>query len=105
MTFSSVRAETDEIISSPWLVARLTAALSSALNLGIHDAGQVSFRRQYCFLVRPVEIRAVHRSTQVGQKHAAAFQIQGDTDSFHQMVENNYRLFLAISLSRIHRRA
>src|SRR6266853_5631788 len=105
MTFSSFRTETSEPISFSLLIAGFTAALSGALNLGIHDAGQVSFRRQYCFLVRPVEIRAVHRSTQVGQKHAAAFQIQGDTDSFHQMVENNYRLFLAISLSRIHRRA
>jgi hypothetical protein len=44
--------------------------------------GQVTFRPKQRLLVRPVEIRAVDGSTQVSQKHAAAFQIQGDTDSF-----------------------
>src|SRR6266404_7178150 len=103
MTFSSLRAEASEPISFSLLIARFAAALSGALrNFGVRDAGQVPFRRKHRLPVRAVETRAVDGSTQVGQKHAAAFQIQGDTDSFLQVVENNLRFFLAISLRGIH---
>src|SRR5580658_2018350 len=71
---------------------------------GVRDTGQVPFRGKHCLLVRPVEICAIDRSTQVGQKHAAPFQIQSDTDSLHQMVENNHRFLFAISSGRIHGR-
>src|SRR5580704_6347783 len=73
-------------------------------NFGVRDTGQVPFRGKHCLLVRPVEIRAINGSTQVGQKHAAAFQIQSDPDSFHQMVGNNHRFLFAISSGWIHGR-
>src|SRR5580698_6718950 len=73
-------------------------------NFGVRDTGQVPFRGKHCLLVRPVEIRAINGSPQVGQKHAATFQIQSDPDSFHQMVENNHRFLFAISSDRIHGR-
>src|SRR5271155_5818015 len=107
MTFSSFRAEANEPIPISFLIVsvinRYDLWWRSSLrgrNFGVCDAGQVPFRREHRLLVSPVEIRAIDGSTQVGQKHPAAFQIQGDTDSFHQMVENNHRLFLVISLGR-----
>jgi hypothetical protein len=96
--FSSFRAEAGELIHFT-LMNRQGLIVK---NLGVRDAGQVSFRPKHCLLVGPIEIRAIDGSTQVGQKHAAAFQIQGDTDSFLQMVENNLRFFPAISLRGIH---
>src|SRR5690242_3746492 len=91
-TFSSFRAEASELISFSLLIADLRRSYLGTLYLGVHDACQVPFRPKQGLLVRAVKIRAVDRSTQVGQKHAAAFQIQGDSDSFHQMVENYHRL-------------
>src|ERR1700751_2148065 len=109
--FSNLRAEASELISFSLSVRSLIVenlwwrSSLGCRNLAVHDDGQVSFCHEHCILVRPVEIRAIDASTQVGQKHAAAFPIQGDTDSFHQMVENNLRFFRAISLRRIHGRS
>ena len=53
--------------------------------LCVCDAGEVSFGKQERLRVRAVEIGAVDRTGEIGNKHATAFQIQGQPNAFHQM--------------------
>ena len=57
----------------------------------VGDAGEVSLSVEQCLLFRPVETGRIDRAGQIGEEHAAAFEVERDADAFHQVREQNLR--------------
>src|ERR1700693_3760909 len=68
------------------------------------DARQVSLSNEQRVFVRSIEVRAVNGTAEIGYEHTPTFQVQRQTDSFHQMGKDNLRLF-AIPRCNIHGRS
>ena len=80
------------------------ATLGTRRKFRVCDSRQISFGEDDIFLIRTVEVRAVNGSAQVSQEHALVFEIQRKADAFHQMIEDNFRLF-ALAGGCVHRRS
>src|SRR6202041_2875741 len=58
-------------------------------NFGVRDTGQIPLSKEQRLLVRSVEIGAVNGTSEIGQEHTPAFQIQCEANSFHQVCDKN----------------
>src|ERR1700761_2730772 len=86
--FSNVSAEAGELILvsfSDWL------SLEVWRKFRIGNSGKVSLGEEKRLLIRSIEIRAVNGPCEIRHKHPPAFQVQRQTNSFHQVIEENLR--------------
>src|SRR5579859_783809 len=71
------------------------------LNLCVCDTGKVALGKEQRLLVRPVEIGAIYRTREVGDEHTPALAIERETDSLHQVREQNLGLLADARRDRI----
>src|SRR6266513_3956082 len=57
----------------------------------VSDSGEIPLRDEQRFLFRAVEFCGIDGPGQIGEKHPIAFEIESDSDSLHQMREQNVR--------------
>src|SRR5262247_3186195 len=60
--------------------------------LYVCNSAQVSLCVEEILFLRPVKTGRVNRAGEIGYEHAITRNIQGNTDSLHQMVEDDLRL-------------
>ena len=64
------------------------------LDFGVGDAGEIALGCEKRPLVRPIELRDVERTGEIGHEHAVAWNIQRDADAFHEVRDHDLRHIL-----------
>src|SRR5215472_15751146 len=56
----------------------------------VGDPSEIPLRRKQCLLICPIEVGAVDGAGEVGDEHPSALEIQSETDTFHQVIEDDF---------------